>query len=841
MHSLHTFLSFVLSLGLVKGQENPCTDYVSSKSRTPCNATLNTCFFSNPKTSKVEMLDACLTGIFIEDKLDTGFPNGNMSGDIGSPVVGQAVPTNFPGNPLLGSFTGREEPMFHLRPLVPMQPADLNTTFYLYVTTYQDGEEAIPVHYSFKEATGQMAARRYPMDTLYVIAHDFNEDIGTRDQRIYHRFKDLLFNFEGSDRSSRARPTDVTGVLLVDWKEGAKARNEAGKFYRQAAVNTMIVGRELGLLLHVMIMSSSRLTRENVHLIGNGLGAHAMHFASQWYKLLANRNSTHNPVGRNEPVRKLGRLTALDPFAPHFQGFINLAGNVPHVYFQDATFVDIIHTSSTTATGSVADAKKSHIGMALASGHVDIYVNGGREQPACSSKESARSINPRYVNSICSHKYALFYFLNSLLDKPYSCSTPALKVSSWASYVKANLLSQKKFESRYASKSTFLGILTPAYSARGEFFLYLVVNSEDFSDHVVSAKERVEIISAMKPKKVHSDYERITEIPLKATTGEYPVIFPSHQDSIPEISMNSDDLPDCGLFRAPSGGRVRGGHPAYVGQFPWTVCILLPDEEDDELSRGCTGSILNEHWIVTAAHCFSISCENDLESDNPTTRKLQYKPDINVFTPEAFIEGERWDIALVRLKDPIAIPVVYDGGPVNSICWQSANQFPYNFGDKLIFAGFGDKGPTADSDSLTWMDISVSKNTDHNLAIVLTDFQRSSKFRGYGFYQSFVIPPRLPCGGDSGGPYMWYVKTSNDTARPNVSPYRAVLVGTEVSGDDCDFPALNEKTGIINLPETGTLVGQADVRGWMMSIVKTRTYNIDARSFDVATLIELAV
>ncbi|KAI1287130.1 Pancreatic lipase-related protein 2 [Halotydeus destructor] len=847
MCRLDAFLLTILFLGWINGQENPCTDYVSSRAKSPCNATLNTCFFSVPKSTAVELLDACLCGIFLEDKADMGFPNGNLSGDIGSSVVGQAVPTTFPGHPRLGYLTGREEPMFHLRPLVPMQPADLNTSFHLYITSYQDGQEAMPLHYS---SLDKMKELQEPINTLYVIAHDFNEDIGTSDRWIYQRLRDLLFDHKGASEGSRARSVEVIGVLLVDWKEGAKARNEQGKFYRQAAVNTMLVGRELGLLLHLMVMSPGILQREeDIHLIGNGLGAHVLHFAAQWYKELANTNSTDNPVGKNDPIRKVGRLTALDPFATHFEGFINLAGNVPHVHYQDATFVDIIHTSSSTVAGTVTDAKKGYIGMSHASGHVDIYVNGGRDQPACSSKESARVINPKYVNSICSHKYALLYFMNSLLHKPYSCAIPALKAENWSKYVKANVLANENFEAQHVSKSTFLGIQAPASGARGVFWLYLVVSSEDFAD-VVPLDERLDKMSALKPKKILSAYVRITKIPLEPDTGEHPAIFPSHQESIPEIRINSEDLPDCGRFRAPSGGRIRGGHPAYVGQFPWNVCLALPNDDKTGWEMFCTGSILNEHWIVTAGHCFSedliykwiavsfsIGCEVDLESENPTARKFLYKPRSNVFTYDTFVDTRSWDIALIRLDDPLPIPTIYDGGPVNSICWRSANQFPYNRGDELIFAGFGNKGPTTASESLTWIEMSVTQDTDANRAIVLTDLKRSAKFRGYNYYRSIEIPQKMPCGGDSGGPYMWYVKTSNDTARSDVSPYRAVLVSTEVSGDNCDFPVINEKTGLINEPETGTMVGQADVRGWMISIIETQTYNIDPRSYEVPTLI----
>ncbi|KAI1287128.1 Pancreatic lipase-related protein 2 [Halotydeus destructor] len=824
MSRLGVYLSLTLYLWSVKGQENPCTDYVSSRASLPCNATLNACFYSS-EDSPVQLLDACLFGIHLEEKDDKGLPNGNLSGDVGSPVVGQpAVPTSFPGHPLLGSLTGRDEPMFHLRPLVPMQPAELSTRFHLYTTSYQNGREAMAIHYSSPETIAQLAARQFPIETL-----------------------DLLFDYKGGHDGSRARPTDVTGVLLVDWREGAKARNEPGKFARQAVVNTMIVGREIGLLLYLMVKSSHILVREeDIHLIGNGLGAQVMHFAAKYYKELANKDGPDNSVGENDPIRKLGRLTALDPYAPHYQGFTNLAGNVPHVHFQDATFVDVIHTDSSIGTRSAQEPRKGFFGMSHIGGHIDIFVNGGRDQPGCGSSEVSRSINQRYLTSICHHRYALIYFMNSLLDKPHSCSMAALNVLDWETYVKTSALVENLAE-RYPLRATFLGITAVNYSARGKFWLYLVVSSDDFSDQVVPFDDRIQNMRALKPGKIFSALARVMKIPLKASTGEYPAIFPSFQDRITELTLDKEDLPNCGLFRAPSGARIRGGHPAYVGQFPWEVCIMVPKNDGPTWRQHCTGTILTERWVVTAAHCFKeenidkwyaiasgIECPVNLEMVN-VSRKFKYKPKSNVFNHNAYIRGQRWDIGLIRLEEPIVLPTSYDGGPLNSVCWRSANQFPYNRGDKLVFAGFGAKGPQVANDSLTWMDVAVSKDTDANLALALSDFQKP-KFPGYAHFQSFELPPKMPCGGDSGGPYMWYVKGSSDTPKSNVSPYRAVIVATEVAGDACDFPVINEKTGLINRPETVTMVGQADVRAWMLDIVSKQTNIVNTGGHSARTL-----
>lgn len=63
----------------------------------------------------------------------------------------------------------------------------------------------------------------------------------------------------------------------MDWSTAAK-----GPQYAQAAANTEIVGRQLGLLLERMIKFG--LNPDDVHLIGFSLGAHVAACASEILK-----------------------------------------------------------------------------------------------------------------------------------------------------------------------------------------------------------------------------------------------------------------------------------------------------------------------------------------------------------------------------------------------------------------------------------------------------------------------------------------------------------------------------------------------------------------------------
>ncbi|XP_012879650.1 PREDICTED: serine protease 52-like [Dipodomys ordii] len=101
---------------------------------------------------------------------------------------------------------------------------------------------------------------------------------------------------------------------------------------------------------------------------------------------------------------------------------------------------------------------------------------------------------------------------------------------------------------------------------------------------------------------------------------------------------------------------IVGGQPANIADFPWQVGILTQG------NHLCGGAILNEWWILTAAHCFQRINISNLEiihgiDDLNTKDQKKEKVDKLIIHPlfnDWLMDN---DIALVLLKAPLPLGV----------------------------------------------------------------------------------------------------------------------------------------------------------------------------------------
>jgi secreted trypsin-like serine protease len=55
--------------------------------------------------------------------------------------------------------------------------------------------------------------------------------------------------------------------------------------------------------------------------------------------------------------------------------------------------------------------------------------------------------------------------------------------------------------------------------------------------------------------------------------------------------------------------RIVGGTPTASGEFPWQIMLIrrFTNELDQKMMELCGGTIVNEKWMLTAAHCVAKS------------------------------------------------------------------------------------------------------------------------------------------------------------------------------------------------------------------------------------------
>ncbi|XP_050310866.1 pancreatic triacylglycerol lipase-like [Anthonomus grandis grandis] len=184
-------------------------------------------------------------------------------------------------------------------------------------------------------------------------------------------------------------------VFIVDWEKPARTA------YATSAKNTKIVGYEVA-----NFIMESKLSGQDVHLIGHSLGAHVAGFTGK--KLLERFD------------QKVQRISGLDPAGPYFRlPGINSTERLDKL---DAEVVDIIHT----------DAGFYEYENPL--GTLDVYVNGGqRVQPGCLDEfiiigpTSLGDIFEKYhlhldkLSAFCSHSRSTKYFVEWQKGSKFKC------------------------------------------------------------------------------------------------------------------------------------------------------------------------------------------------------------------------------------------------------------------------------------------------------------------------------------------------------------------------------------------------------------------------------------
>ncbi|CAF0926951.1 unnamed protein product [Adineta ricciae] len=294
--------------------------------------------------------------------------------------------------PVIGCFDNND-PYNNAALEIPQAPELIDTHFLLFTQEAPTDPEFLSYDGNDQSIAG---SKLNPSRWLRIIVHGF---VNNRNSIWIRPMVDELLKLKNDELSD---------VLVVDWGNGAKFPS-----YPNAASNTRLVGKQIGLLLK-KLHSMKGFAYDKIHCIGHSLGAHTCGIAS---------NTVDN---------QLARISGLDPAGPYFEGKNALVRLDP----TDAKFVDVLHTNTEIAFGL-------GLGSGEVSGHVDFYVNGGQNQPGCPSMTTliggllGGQSEATFEQSSCSHSRAHGYFTESINSE---CSYKAYPCSNYNSFMSGECL-----------------------------------------------------------------------------------------------------------------------------------------------------------------------------------------------------------------------------------------------------------------------------------------------------------------------------------------------------------------------------------------------------------------
>ncbi|XP_050691243.1 phenoloxidase-activating factor 1-like isoform X2 [Eriocheir sinensis] len=216
----------------------------------------------------------------------------------------------------------------------------------------------------------------------------------------------------------------------------------------------------------------------------------------------------------------------------------------------------------------------------------------------------------------------------------------------------------------------------------------------------------------------------------------------------------------CGHFS--QDDRIHGGNETAIGTYPWMAALGFKNSITKKPNFLCGGSVINERYILTAAHCFRYELEVvrlgewDLSTDidcetSPTGFKFCAPEPPQDFQHEEIIKHSEFskrglvsdDIALIRLARPITF-----NQWIQPVCLPDR--------DMDVPAALGDRWPT-----ITGWGFTEDGTTSDRLlqvSLPLVDMAPCNKT-----YEGKLVGKQLcfggtegqdSCGGDSGGPLV---------------------------------------------------------------------------------------
>jgi len=236
---------------------------------------------------------------------------------------------------------------------------------------------------------------------------------------------------------------------------------------------------------------------------------------------------------------------------------------------------------------------------------------------------------------------------------------------------------------------------------------------------------------------------------------------------------NADFDDAVGRFIEKTTPKIVGGKPATPDAYPWQVSLVVQTVDASGWAHFCGGSIFNEKWIITAAHCMDQLFPSSFQVIAGTTRIADNSPRLAVARIVIHAAYEKAaphdsDIALVELQEPLQL-----GSSAKPVAVLADADEPNVLADgqKLIVTGWGatteSGGVVRDLREVTVPFVTKAVCSDPlSYGSAITDTMICAGLASGG---------QDSCQGDSGGPLV-----------STVAPVR--LVGVVSWGEGCARP-----------------------------------------------------
>lgn len=144
--------------------------------------------------------------------------------------------------------------------------------------------------------------------------------------------------------------------------------------------------------------------------------------------------------------------------------------------------------------------------------------------------------------------------------------------------------------------------------------------------------------------------------------------------------------------------RVIDGTPAATSEFPFQVALISSDAPEGREFEGqfCGASLINQNWVLTAAHCVPGVGPDDVDIYVGATvlpRKAQDRsPAAKRLKAALVISHEKYDDAAGNYDNDIALIKLKEPAPASLLVMDPARpgrQNPYRAGQKVMVVGWG--------------------------------------------------------------------------------------------------------------------------------------------------------